>query len=129
MDDIYKNMDEYNSNKERKRLILFDSMIADILSNKNSNPIVTELFIRGRKLKKLKTVLYRILLYQKNILHTKKLHNLFSTHKKFYTHFIAKIPNKWFEKVVFNHYQILTLETWWVLTIFFFSDWYYSCIR
>ena len=51
MDDIYKNIDEYNPNKERKRLILFDGMIADILSNKNSNPIVTELFIRGRKLK------------------------------------------------------------------------------
>ena len=31
-------------------LIVFDDMIADMLSNKNLNPIVTELFIRGRKL-------------------------------------------------------------------------------
>ena len=46
MDDIYKNTEEYNPNKKRKILIVFDYMIADMLS-----PIVTELFIRGRKLK------------------------------------------------------------------------------
>ena len=90
MDDIYKNMDEYNSNKERKRLILFDGMIADILSNKNSNPIVTELFIRGRKLKRLKTVLYRILLYQKNILHTKKLNSTHILLRRFQTSDLKK---------------------------------------
>ena len=72
MDDIYKNIDEYNPNKERKRLILFDDMIADMLSNKKSNLIVIELFIRGRKLNIylvfiVSIVLYRILLYQKNI--------------------------------------------------------------
>ena len=50
MDDIYKNIEEYNLNKKRKILIAFDVMIADILSNKKLNPIVTELFIRGRKL-------------------------------------------------------------------------------
>ena len=50
MDDIYKNIEEYNPNKKRKILIVFDDMIADMLSNKNLNPIVTELFIRGRKL-------------------------------------------------------------------------------
>ena len=53
MDDIYKNIEEYNPNKKRKILILFDDMIADMLSNKKLNPIVTELFIRGRKLKKI----------------------------------------------------------------------------
>ena len=42
MDDIYKNIEEYNLNKNRKWLI--------IVSNKNLNPIVTELFIRGREL-------------------------------------------------------------------------------
>ena len=31
------------------RLIVFDDMIADMLNNKKLNPIVTELFIRGRK--------------------------------------------------------------------------------
>ena len=48
-DDIYKNTEEYNPNKRRKILIVFDNMILDMLSNKNLNPIVTELFIRGRK--------------------------------------------------------------------------------
>ena len=50
MDDFHKNIEEYNPNKKQKILIVFDVMIADILSNKKSNPIVTELFIRGRKL-------------------------------------------------------------------------------
>ena len=49
MDDIYKNIEEYNSNKECKKLIGFDDITADMLSNKNFNPIVTELFFRGRK--------------------------------------------------------------------------------
>ena len=48
MDDIYKNIEEYNPNKKRK-IIVFD-MIADMHSNKKLNPTVTELFIRGRKL-------------------------------------------------------------------------------
>ena len=50
MDDIYKNIEEYNLNRIREILIVFDVMTADILSNKKCNPIVTELFIRGRKL-------------------------------------------------------------------------------
>ena len=50
MKDIYKSIERYNSNKKRKLLIAFDDMIADMLSNKKVNPIVTELFIRGRKL-------------------------------------------------------------------------------
>ena len=45
-----KNIEEYNPNKKRKTSIVFDDMIADMLSNKNRNPVVTELFIRGRKL-------------------------------------------------------------------------------
>ena len=50
MHDIYKNIEEYNPNKKRQILIVFDDMIADMLSNKKFNPTVTELFIRGRKL-------------------------------------------------------------------------------
>ena len=50
MDDIYKSIKKYSPNKKRKILIVFDDMIADMLSNKKLNPIVTELFIRGRKL-------------------------------------------------------------------------------
>ena len=50
MNGIYENFEEYNPNKELKILIIFDDMIADILSNKKLQSIVTELFIRGRKL-------------------------------------------------------------------------------
>ena len=47
MDNIYKNIENDNPNK---RLIVFDDIIADMLSNKKINAIVTELFIKGRKL-------------------------------------------------------------------------------
>ena len=50
MYDIYKNVEEYNPNKRRKILIVLDDMIADNFSNEKVNPIVTELFIRGREL-------------------------------------------------------------------------------
>ena len=50
MDDIYKNIEEYNSNKKRKILIVFDDTITDMLINKKRNLIITELFIRGKKL-------------------------------------------------------------------------------
>ena len=43
-------IEEYNPNKKRKVLIVFDDMIADMRSNKKLNLIVTELFVRGRKL-------------------------------------------------------------------------------
>ena len=49
MDDIYKNIEEYNPNEKRKTLIIFDDMIAGIFSNKELNPIVAESFIRGKK--------------------------------------------------------------------------------
>ena len=45
MGDIYKNIEEYSPNKNRKILIVFDDMIADMVSNKKINPIVIELFI------------------------------------------------------------------------------------
>ena len=49
MNDIYKSIEEYDSKKKRKILIVF-YMIADMLSNKELNPIVIELFIRVRKI-------------------------------------------------------------------------------
>ena len=45
-----KNIDEYNPDRENKILIVFDDMIADMIHSKKLNSIVTELFIRGRKL-------------------------------------------------------------------------------
>ena len=50
MNDVYKNIDDYNPDKENKILIVFNDMIADMIHNKKLNSIVTELFIRGRKL-------------------------------------------------------------------------------
>ena len=43
--DVYKNINEYNPDKENKTLIVFDDMIADMIHNKKLNSIVTELFI------------------------------------------------------------------------------------
>ena len=45
--DVYKNIEKNNPGKKRKVLIVFDDMIANMISNKKLNPIVTELFIRG----------------------------------------------------------------------------------
>ena len=50
MCNVYKNINHYNPDKENKILIVFDDMIADMIHNKKLNSIVTELFIRGRKL-------------------------------------------------------------------------------
>ena len=50
MHKVYKNIDNYNPDKENKILIVFDDMIAGMIKNKELNSIVTELFIRGRKL-------------------------------------------------------------------------------
>ena len=50
MQDVYKNIEDYNLKKKRKILTVFDDMITDMINNKKLNPVVTELFIRGRKL-------------------------------------------------------------------------------
>ena len=48
--DVYENIEDYNPGKKRKTLIVFDDMIADMINDKKLNPVVTELFIRGRKI-------------------------------------------------------------------------------
>ena len=71
MDDIYKNIRQSNPNKKRKILIVFDDMIADILRNKKlqTNPVVTELSIKGRELNiSLVLVHNLILIFQKILL-------------------------------------------------------------
>ena len=50
MQQVYENIEEYNSGKKRKVLIVFDDMIADMISNKSLNSLATELYIRDRKL-------------------------------------------------------------------------------
>ena len=49
MHDLYKNISDYNPDKENKILIFFDDMISDMINNKKLYSIVSELFIRGRK--------------------------------------------------------------------------------
>ena len=50
MQNGYKNIEDCNLRKKRKVLIVFDDMIADMINNEKFNPVVTELFIRIRKL-------------------------------------------------------------------------------
>ena len=50
MDDVYENIDDYNPNIKRKILIVFDDIIADIMTNKRFQAVIKELFIRCRKL-------------------------------------------------------------------------------
>ena len=82
MPDVYKNIDEYNTDKERKMLIVFD-MITDMINNKKLNSIVTELFIRGRKLN------ISLVFITQSYFKVPKDVRLNSTH-----FFIMKIPNK-----------------------------------
>ena len=50
MDDVYENINDYNPIRKRKKLIVFDDMIADIMTNRRFQAIIKELFIRSRKL-------------------------------------------------------------------------------
>ena len=93
MHDVYKNIDECNTDKERKILIVFDDIIADMINDKKLNSLVTELFIRGRKW---------------NISLAFIMQSYFKIPKDVrlnYTHFfIVKIPNKReLQQIVLNH--------------------------
>ena len=50
LDDGYENIHDYNPRRKRKILIVFDDMIADIMTNKKFQTIIKELFIRCRNL-------------------------------------------------------------------------------
>ena len=82
-----------NLNKKQNIFIAFKDMIADMLSNKKLNPIVTELFIRGRKLNiSLSFITKSYFVFPKNITRN-------STH-----YFIMKNPNKWeLQQTALNH--------------------------
>ena len=49
MNSVYKNIDNYNPNRKRKILIVFDDMISDIMTNKKFQSIIEDLFIRCKK--------------------------------------------------------------------------------
>ena len=91
--DFYKNIDDYNPRKKRKILIVFDDMIADMINNNKLNPIVTELFIKGRKLN------ISIVSIKQSYFKVPKDVRLNSTH-----FFIMKIPNKReLQQIALNH--------------------------
>ena len=89
MQDVYKNIEDYNPGKKRKILIVFDDMI----DNKKLNPVVTKLFIRGRKLN------ISIVFITQSYLKVPTDVRLISTH-----FFIMKIPNKRdLQQIALNH--------------------------
>ena len=90
---ICKNIDEYNTDKECKILTVFDDMIADIINNKKVNSIVTELFIRGGKIN------ISLVCITQSYFKVPKDIRLNSTH-----FFIIKIPNKKeLQQIALNH--------------------------
>ena len=100
MQDIYKNTDEYNTHKERKILIVSDDMIADMINNKKLNSIVTELFIRGRKLN------ISLVFITQSYFKVPKDVRLNTTH-----FFITKIPNKReLQQIALNHSSDITTK-------------------
>ena len=50
MDDVFENTNDYNTIRKRKKLIFFDDMVADIMTNRKFLAIIKELFIRYKKL-------------------------------------------------------------------------------
>ena len=93
MQDVYKNIEEYNVDKERKILIVFDGMIPDMINNKKLNSVVTELFITDRKLNIFLSFITQS--YSK----VPKDVRLNSTH-----FFIMKLPNKReLQQIALNH--------------------------
>ena len=93
MDDIYENIDDYNSTGKRKILIIFDDMIADIMTNKNFQAIIKVLFIRFRKLN------ISLVFITQSYFSVPKDVRLNSTH-----YFILKSNNKrQLQNIVINH--------------------------
>ena len=100
MRDVYKNINYYNPDKENKILIVFDDMIADMINNKKLNSIVTELFIRGRKLN------ISLVFITQSYFKVPKDVRLNTTH-----FFITKTPNKReLQQIVRNHSSDISMK-------------------
>ena len=93
MQDVYKNIEDCNSIKNHKVLIIFEYVIADMINNNKVNPIATELFIRGRKVNiSIVFITQSYFKFQKDV-------RLNSTH-----FFTMKIPNKReLQQIALNH--------------------------
>ena len=100
MFDAYKNIDEYNVDKDRKILIVFDDMVADMIHNKKLNSVVTELLIRGRKLN-----IFLVFIIQSYFKVPKYL-RLNTTH-----FFISKISNRReVHQIAINHSSVISTK-------------------
>ena len=93
MQDVYKNIDEYNFGEEHKILIVFGDIIVDIINKTKLNSIVAELFIRGRRIN------ISLVFITQSYLKVPKDARINTTH-----FFIMKIPNKReFQEISINH--------------------------
>ena len=93
MDDVYENINDYNPNRRRKILIVFDDMSADIMTNKKFQAIIKELFIRCRKIN------ISLVFITQSYFSVPKNARLNSTH-----YFIMKINNKReLQNITINH--------------------------
>ena len=93
MQAVYKNIDENNVDKERKKLIVFDDMIVDMINNTKLNSIVTESFIKSRE-----STISLVFITQSHFKVPKDV-RLNSIH-----FFIMKIPNKReLQEIALNH--------------------------
>ena len=100
MQDVYKNIDEYNLDKEHKILIVFDDMIADMINNKKIISVVTDLFVRGRKLN------ISLVFIIQSYFRVPKDFRIYSTHLS-----TMKIPNKReLQQIALNPHQTLILK-------------------
>ena len=98
MHDVYENIVDYNPHEDNKKLIVFDDVIVDMINNKKLNSIVTELFIRGRKL--------NIYFITQSYFKVPKYLRLNTTH-----FFIAKIPNeRALQQIAINHSSDIRTE-------------------
>ena len=99
MRDVYKNINHYNPDKDNKILIVFD-MIAHMIQNKKLNSIVTELFIRGRKLN------ISLVFITQSYFKVPKDIRINTTH-----FFITKVPNKReLQEIAINHSSDVTTK-------------------
>ena len=109
MHDVYKNIDDYNPDKENKILIVFGDLTADMIYNKKLNSIVTELFIRGRKLN------ISLVFITQSYVKVPKDARLDTSH-----FFIAKILNKReLQQIAINHSSDISTKD--------FADIYRNC--
>ena len=115
IDDVYQNINDYSPHRKRKILIVFDDMIADIITNKKFQVIIKELFTRCKKLNFLLVFISLIFLFQKmwdylimKIKNRKELQNIAINHSADigYNDFV-----RIYRECTRKQYSFLTIDT------------------